>query len=411
MRTALAPVPPYRARLEPAATAMVWFEPGRQHEAMAVLDAPLAPKEVLVAVELSTICGSDVHTVRGDRPTPVPTVLGHESVGRVVAVGADAVDIDGVGLRPGDRVVWSVTIGCGTCTRCARGIPQKCETLRKYGHEKVQPGWQLSGGFATHVHLRAGTAIVKADESVPAEVLAPVSCGVATAWAAIRAIEQTVDLEDATLLVTGAGLIGLLATAIAADRDATVIVADPEPTRRARATRFGAHAVYDPRGVDHSAVRAAASHPSRASRAVTRAPAAGLAAALAAARRNEVDAVVEASGSLSAVGEALDVVGVGGAVALVGSVFAAGAVPLDPERIVRGLVTVCGVHNYTPDDLRGAVRYVERAWRRIPLRELTGATLPLSRVDDAFALAERGQHVRVGVDPRGSGDVVPARRA
>ncbi|MDL9979350.1 alcohol dehydrogenase catalytic domain-containing protein [Microbacterium sp. ASV49] len=399
MKTTLAPVGAYRARLDPAATAQVWFEPGRPHEAMAVLDAPLADGEALVAVELSTICGSDVHTVRGDRPTPVPTVLGHESVGRIVAVGTDAVDVDGAALRPGDRVVWSVTVSCGTCGRCERGIPQKCTSLRKYGHEKIQPGWQLNGGFATHVHVRAGTAIVKVAEGVPAEALAPVSCGVATAWAAIRAIEQTVDLEDATLLVTGAGLIGLVATAIATDKDATVIVSDPDAARRARAIRFGARAVYDPRGVDHSAARAAAAHPSRSRHRGGEIPG-GLTATLAAARRDQVDAVVEASGSLSAVGEALDVVGVGGVVALVGSVFSAGAVPLDPERVVRGLVTVRGVHNYTSDDLRDAVRYVEHAWRRIPLYELTGATLPLSRVDDAFALAARGQHVRVGVDPR-----------
>ncbi|WCM55408.1 MULTISPECIES: alcohol dehydrogenase catalytic domain-containing protein [Microbacterium] len=69
--------------LRPPAVAMAFL--GDRHETIAVPGVALAPDDVLVAVELSTICGSDVHTALGRRPASLPVVLGHESVGRVVA--------------------------------------------------------------------------------------------------------------------------------------------------------------------------------------------------------------------------------------------------------------------------------------------------------------------------------------
>src|SRR5690606_40727707 len=93
-----------------------------------VRDEPLpevAGGEALVRVAMATICGSDLHTITGDRDTPVPTVLGHEAIGTVVAAGADAVTFDGGTLHPGDRVTWTIGAACGACRRCRRGVPQK----------------------------------------------------------------------------------------------------------------------------------------------------------------------------------------------------------------------------------------------------------------------------------------------
>src|SRR3954447_1532644 len=71
----------------PSATAMVWPGDGHRHEAVAVPGVRLSPGDVLVAIELATVCDSDVRTVSGHRPAPTPLVLGHEQVGRVVALG------------------------------------------------------------------------------------------------------------------------------------------------------------------------------------------------------------------------------------------------------------------------------------------------------------------------------------
>ncbi|GGD62210.1 alcohol dehydrogenase catalytic domain-containing protein [Microbacterium murale] len=348
--------------LRPAATAKVWLGVGQEHETVAVPGVGLGHGDVLIAVELSTICGSDVHTVQGHRSAPAPLVLGHESVGRVIAIGeGGATAADGAALRIGDRAVWSVTVSCGTCDRCTAGLTQKCRTLAKYGHERIGPRWELTGGFASHVHLRAGTTIVRVPEALPAAVLAPASCATATAWAAVARGAAGRSLEGTRVLVYGAGLVGLSAAAIAADEGADVTVVDPAPSRRAFAERFGAT----------SAVKATA----------------------------PVDIVIEASGH--AVADAIAVADVGGAVVLVGSVFPADPVPLDAESVVRRLLTVTGVHNYTGAELAAAVGFLAGRGRAYPFADVVGAVHQLDDVDAAVAAAAApGAPLRVALNPR-----------
>jgi len=344
--------------LRPAATAMVWIGERHAHEMIAVPGVALADHDVLVAVEMSTICGSDVHTVQGRRSAPVPLVLGHESVGRVIATGdAGATAVDGSPLRIGDRVVWSVTISCGTCDRCSSGLTQKCRTLGKYGHDRIGVHGDLTGAFGTHVQVRAGTAIVRVPESLPASVLAPASCATATAWAAVARAARDHDLDGATVRIHGAGLVGLSAAAIAVEHGATVEVLDPAPARLALAARFGAGQLdRDP------------------------------------------DVVIEASGH--AVSESLAGVGIGGTVVLVGSVFPADPVPFDAESIVRRLVTVTGVHNYTGAELAEAVAFLAGRGRAYPFADAVGEVRQLAAIDEAIAAASApGAPLRIGLVP------------
>lgn len=375
----LTETPPPAARsvcLTPPGLARVWTGAGRGHETVAVPGVVLREGETLVRIELATVCGSDVRAIQGNRAVPTPLVLGHEYVGRVQDVAEGVRAVDGTVVQIGDRVVASVMASCRDCDRCRHGLPQKCRSAVTYGHERIQPRWELTGGFATHAHLRAGTTIVRVAENLPAEVLAPAACGAATAWAALARADEVVDVDDATVLILGAGLTGLTACAMASDRGATVVVADPDPARRALATRFGAAQVADP-----------------ASRRA-------LDAALAAAGAAEFEAVLETSGSPRGVQAAIDAVGVAGVVVLTGSVFAADPVPLDAERLVRGLATIRGVHAYAPRDLDGALGYLRHHAAKHPFAELVGASYPLDQTDEALAAAATGRAVRVAIDPR-----------
>ncbi|WP_241988579.1 alcohol dehydrogenase catalytic domain-containing protein [Cryobacterium sp. TMT1-3] len=366
-----------------AAEAMVWSGVGLPLDAVAVPGVLLGRGDVLVEVELTTVCGSDVHTALGHRPADRPLVLGHEQVGHIVAVAEQSYASNGMPLRVGQRVVWSVTVSCGTCQRCRRGVPQKCLQLAKYGHERMRRGWELSGGFATHVQVRAGTAVVVVDEQVPATVLAPASCATATVVAALGAASALVPLAGATVLVTGAGMLGLTACAMATDAGALVVVSDPDAARRQLALAFGAAAVADPGAPTESPTGVAS-----------------VLTALLQAGAAEPTVALELSGARSAVQCALDLIGVGGVVVLVGSVSPGEAVPLDPESIVRRLVTVRGVHNYTPDDLAQAVTYLSGAWHRHPFSALVGAIFDLSQADAALTLAATACHPRVGLSPQ-----------
>lgn len=325
----------------------------------------LRPGEVLVAVELATICGSDLHTIAGDRPTPLPTVLGHEAVGRIVATGGPVHGPAGEPLTAGDRVTWTIGTSCGACRRCRRGIPQKCLSVRKYGHEAVEDHWLLSGGLATHCHLVAGTGLVPVPDALPAPAAAPANCATATVTGAARRVGLSAD--DA-VVVQGCGMLGLTAVAYARDAGVEHVVAcDVDPDRRDLAMRFGATVACAPEDLADAA------------------------------REHGADVVLELSGSTRAVQAALEVVETGGRVALVGSVSPAPEVRFEPSGFVRNLTTVVGCHNYRLDDLVEAVAFLGRTPLQDRFACLVSDPYPLADIDAAVAAARRGAAARVAV--------------
>ncbi|MFE5335271.1 zinc-binding dehydrogenase [Isoptericola sp. NPDC056573] len=313
-------------------------------DAVRLVDVPLpalGPGEVLVRVLLATVCGSDRHTVSGRRSSPSPSVLGHEAVGEIVEVGpGGAVGDDGGELAAGDRVVWGVTVACGSCDRCRAGRTAKCRSVRKVGHEAFDSGWPLSGTYARHLVLPAGATIARVPVTVPDALAAPAGCATATVMAAVEAAGP---LAGRRVLVSGAGMLGL--AAVVASRDAgaaEVVVTDPDPARRDLAARFGADAAL---GTGESV--------------------------------GDADVAIELSGATPAVTRCLDALDVGGRLVLVGSVAPSPAVPLDPERVVRGWLTVTGVHNYEPRHLRAALRLLDRTRDVVPWGELVTPAAPL----------------------------------
>ncbi|MFF6886081.1 alcohol dehydrogenase catalytic domain-containing protein [Streptomyces sp. NPDC012421] len=321
-----------------------------------------APGEVLVRVDLATVCGSDLHTVTGRRPSPVPALLGHEQVGTVVGVGGgDPRCVDGRPVVPGMRVVWSVTAACGACDRCLRGMTQKCRVLRKYGHEPWDENAPLTGGFATHCVLLPGTAVVAVPDRLPDAVASPASCATATVAAALDAAGA---LEGRRLLVSGVGMLGLTAVAMAREAGCHVIAVDPEPARRAQALRFGAAEVRDAGPVPE-----------------------------------DVDVALELSGHPEGVRTCLRALAVGGTAVLVGSVAPGEPVALDPESVVRGLHSLVGVHNYRAEHLQAAVDFLAARHDAYPFAELVGGTYPLEALDEAVAAARSAVAPRQAILP------------
>src|SRR4051812_8993629 len=99
--------------------------PYAQSRPLAIRDVELAPPgagELLVRIRAAGLCHSDLSVISGDRPRPVPMVLGHESAAEVVECGAGVTD-----LAPGDRVVMVFMPSCGCCLPCAEGRPALCE--------------------------------------------------------------------------------------------------------------------------------------------------------------------------------------------------------------------------------------------------------------------------------------------
>ncbi len=323
------------------------------------LPPALGAGEVLVELSLSTICGSDLHTVRGRRSEPTPCILGHEGVGRVIAAGA--------GREPwlSRRVSWTLAASCGACSACVEhGLPQKCRALTKVGHAPLDSGSGWNGTYASHLVLRRGTTLVEIPEAIPDAVAAPANCALAT----MIAVTEDLPRSCRVAVIQGAGMLGLYGCALLRSRGvARVVVVDVDPQRLEHVSAFGGE-------------------PVRASALERLGPA-------------SADLVIEVAGEAEVFAEGLALLRPGGAYHLAGLVHPSAALALSGEALVRGCLTLRGFHNYAPRHLERAVAFLAQE-RLLPWESLVSDPLPLERIEEAFSLAERRTWPRVALVPR-----------
>lgn len=330
-------------------------------------------REILVRVESCTLCGSDLHSFEGRRKVPVPTILGHEIVGRIAAFGPEAErrDAGGQPLTLGDQVVWGLVAACGSCFYCQRDLPQKCERAVKYGHEAFRSGYELLGGLAEHCLLLPGTAIVRVPPDVPLNTISPCSCATATIAAALEPVDT---LHDRVVCIAGAGLLGLTASGMARSRGAAaVIVCDLHEQRRALARDFGATHCVTPENLASVLHDVTSGH--------------------------GADVALELSGAPAAFQALWPQVRMGGSLVLVGAVFPSAPVPLAMEQIVRRNLTLRGVHNYGPRHLTTAVQFLQQTQTMYPFERIVSRWFSLQQVDAALAAAMDPTNIRIGVKP------------
>src|SRR2546421_4120919 len=111
--------------------AVTFQEPGRIALEERPEPEPIAPDDAVVRVEASGICGSDLHIYHGRVQIEPGFTIGHEYVGTVAAAG------DQANFAEGDRVLGTFHTACGTCFFCRKGIFQKCDEARVFGHGKT----------------------------------------------------------------------------------------------------------------------------------------------------------------------------------------------------------------------------------------------------------------------------------
>ena len=207
--------------------------------------AKAGPGEALMRVTLTTVCGSDLHIVRGEHPVRPGLIIGHEAVGVVHALGAG---VHGVEL--GQRVLASAITPCGQCRACLSSHASQCGGDAGY---RALGGWRfgntINGSQAEYVVVPDATANLAAiPESVSDEQALLLADITSTGFAGAEA--ANIRIGDA-VVVFALGPIGLCAAAGARLQGAALIIGvDPDPLRRATALRFGADLVFDPDSVD-----------------------------------------------------------------------------------------------------------------------------------------------------------------
>ncbi|MDF2190632.1 zinc-binding dehydrogenase [Paraflavitalea sp. CAU 1676] len=349
--------------------------PGTALEIKSYPVSPLERGELLVKNVYTTLCGSDLHTYCGLRNEPCPTVLGHEIVGRIVAIHPDhsATDLTGQPIWPGDLITWTVFASDPQSINAQRGIPQKGDQLFKYGHVRVQEPEVFHGGLAEYCVLKPHTGIIRLPETMPVAIAATLNCSVATVAGALR---MAGDLTNKTILITGMGHLGITCAAMCREAGASwIAAADITDQRLQQAQRFGADALFD-----------------------MKIPAADLHTALQQHTNGRgVDVVFDMSGSPDAMEFGLHALGIGGVAVWVGAVFNTRRLQIDPEQIIRKLITIKGIHNYNFTDFRYAYDFLQQHWSTYPFSEVVEKEFPLEVVNEAFTYAVSRKPLRVGI--------------
>jgi D-arabinose 1-dehydrogenase-like Zn-dependent alcohol dehydrogenase len=203
-----------------------------------------AGSEVLLRVLAAGVCHSDLHLSDGyfdlgggkklsilDRGMKLPTTLGHENVGEVVAVGPDA-----RGVKVGDRRLVDPWMGCGACAVCRRGDEQLCTKPASIG--VFRPG-----GYSTHLLVPHPRYLFDIGD-IPPERAAPLACSGVTTYSALK--KATATLKTDPVVIVGAGGLGLMCLALhKAMGGHSAVVIDIDPAKREVAKKAGAKAVID----------------------------------------------------------------------------------------------------------------------------------------------------------------------
>lgn len=194
-------------------------------------------KDVLIKVKVASICGTDVHIFDWTRWAQhrflPPRIIGHEFVGNVIKIGDEVTQV-----KIGDRVSAESHLTCGHCYQCNNGYSEVCKNFKLLGVDH-------DGTFAEFLILPEHV-LWKNDSHIPDE------------WATIQepfgnAVDTVLaeDVSAKTVLILGAGPIGLFATGIAKACGASlIIISDPNDYRLAIGKKMGAHSIINPRKQD-----------------------------------------------------------------------------------------------------------------------------------------------------------------
>jgi threonine dehydrogenase-like Zn-dependent dehydrogenase len=337
---------------------------------------------VLLETLASEVCGTDVHLKHGRLSgVPYPIIPGHVSVGRVLNVRGSVRDVEGEEIRPGEVVTFlDVHRTCGRCWYClVAKASTRCPERRVYGISySATEG--LLGGWSEQILLLPGVRIIKLPASLPVEVFMAGGCGLPTALHAVQRGEVT--FGD-TVVVQGAGPVGLCATVLAQLHGAgKVIVVGGPSARLAMARALGADLTID-----------IAEHGPEERLRIVREATGGRGA----------DVTIEAAGVPAAVAEGLHLCRDAGTLVVVGQYTDNGTVTINPHLdLNRPHIRMLGCWGSDFSHLYRAVQVLARHAERFPWRSMITGRYALAEAPAALDAAERMESIKSLILPNGS---------
>lgn len=331
------------------------------------------PGAILVKLTLANICGSDLHMWRGDinlaaLGAPIPTILGHEMTGTVAKLG-EGVTTDSAGqpLSEGNRVIYRYFIPCGRCASCLRGDDVTCVANLMY-ISPVEPPPHFLGAYADYYYVRPRQTVIKVPDELSDEMVAPVNCALAQV---IYGLQKVKLGFGETIVIQGAGGLGLYATAVAREMGAhRIIVIDGITERLELAKSFGADDIIDMREYKTAEDR--------------------MFRVLELTEFQGVNVVAELAGVPAALPEAISMLGSGGRCLEIGNISPGHTTEIDPALLVMGSKTIYGVVDYSADTLKKALDFLCRTKHKYPFDKILSRRYPLKDINQAFEDQDKG---------------------
>lgn len=332
------------------------------------------PHALIVKTTACSICGTDVHLSRGNLALKVdlPVILGHEMVGKVVAIGEGA-DRDSVGqpVRLGDRILWTHT-SCGSCYFCTVAQqPTLCDNRRAYMYESSDKYPYLLGGFSEYGYVLPESGRVRVPDNVDDAVASLCSCAFRSVMNAFDNLGPIDPSEH--VAIQGAGPLGILAAAVARVAGARSVTVIGAPANRlALASEFGA---------THTLNIESTTHEERLEkmREITegRGP----------------DMVLEFTGFPGAFNEGLELVRKGGRYLTVGQ-LGTGTTTFSPSMIVKKNIRVIGSFSGDVKSYWKALQFASAHMDRIPFRKMISGQYALEDVNIALDKMHRLEEIK-----------------
>jgi L-iditol 2-dehydrogenase len=322
------------------------------------------PAAIVVRITQAGVCGSDLHTWRGATALQsMPAngrVMGHEGNGVVFKLGAGlSADSLGQPLREGDRIVHSAVMACHRCHYCLRGEFSWCATYPSNREAGVFPFFV--GTFADYYYLPPHHPVFKVPDALPDSVLSFVNCAMGTVTDGLIRAEAG---PGKTVVLQGAGGLGLLATAIACEMGVDqVIIVDRLPKRLELATALGATHTLN---IDEVATAEAR-----------------LEAVRQYTQGRGADIVMELVGNPHLMEEGINLLASGGTFVQIGAVPAGQTATISPGALLKGK-RIMGSLMYRPRVIPLLLDILQRSQGRVPFERLVSRSYPLEQVNQAF---------------------------
>lgn len=340
-----------------------------------VLISDPEPGGALVRVVLGGVCGSDAHIVSGEAgEMPFPIILGHEGVGRIEKLGAGVTtDYAGTPIKPGDLAYWAPIALCHRCHSCTVLDETPCDNSTFFEHAE-KPNW---GSYADYAWLPNGMAFYRLPDHAQPEAVAALGCALPTV---LRGFDRCgpVGLGD-TVVVQGAGPVGLAAVLVAGVSGASEVIAiDYSSSRLEVAKSLGATATISLK--DTSAEERRRQIEDRLG-------------------RRGASVVVEAAGALPAFPEGVNLAGNHARYIVLGLWGAIGTQPISPRDLTIKNMHIGGATFPKPKHYYQALHLAVRLQDRFPLARLVSHRFAISDAVKALDVLKSGASIKPVIDP------------